>query len=150
MALTGARGASPGRALTLLGAAHAVWGLVAHRDALRDIVRAGVVRSVGDGIFDHAHARGVRAAAFWFLLAAPLVAVVGYLAEAAARAGNGRAVRVAGGTVVGLGVIGPTVIPRSGFPVAVAIGGWLLHRGRALDVTGTPDRLRGGGRGHHE
>ena len=133
MALVGRRAPSPGQALMLLGLGHAAWGLVAYREPLGEIVRAGVVGSVGDGIFDTEHSRGPRAAAFWFLLAAPIVAVLGYLTEAASRAGNARAVRVSGGTVLGLGVLGTAVIPRSGFPVTVPLGLWLLRSARRLD-----------------
>ena len=123
---------SPGSTLVALGLGHAVWGLVAYGEPLRDIVRAGVVGAVGDGIFDTENADGARAAGFWFMFAAPLVSGFGYLAETALRSGDGRAVRVAGGTTVALGAMGTAVIPRSGFPVAVPIGLWLLRRGRAL------------------
>ena len=123
---------SPGSTLVALGLGHAVWGLVAYGEPLRDIVRAGVVGAVGDGIFDTENADGARAAGFWFMFAAPLVSGFGYLAETALRTGNGRAARVAGGTTVALGAMGTAVIPRSGFPVAVPIGLWLLRRGRAL------------------
>ena len=132
MALSGRRLASPG---TALGCGPAAWAAVAYREPLRTIVRAGVVDAVGDGIFATAHARGDRAAGFWFLFAAPLVALTGYLTQGALDDGNGRAARVAGGTTLGLGLIGSVVIPRSGFPVAVPIGYWLLRRGRALDHT---------------
>ena len=125
---------SPGSTLVALGLGHAVWGLVAYGEPLRDIVRAGVVRAVGDGIFDTEEARGARAAGFWFMLAAPLVSGFGYLTEAALRAGDGRAVRVAGGTTLALGAMGTAVMPRSGFPAAVPIGVWLLRRARALDA----------------
>jgi hypothetical protein len=128
MAHTGRRLASPGNALTLLGLGHAVWAMVAYRQPLREIVRAGVVGAVGDGIFTTEHAQGPRAAGFWFLFAAPLVAVDGYLTEAALRSGDDRAVRVSGATTVGLGLIGSVVIPRSGFPVAVPLGLWLMRR----------------------
>lgn len=148
MVFAGRRLASPGYALVLLGVGHAGWGLVAYRAALREIARAGIVRSVGDGIFDTEHDRGARAAGFWFMLAAPLVALDGYLVEAALRAGDARAARVSGGAALGLGVIGSVVIPRSGFPVAVPIGVWLLRRGRALDASGSRGRPRGAGRGH--
>lgn len=116
-----------------LGAGHAVWGLVAHSEPLREIVRAGVVGAVGDGIFDTEEDRGAGAAGFWSMFAAPLVSSIGYLTEAALRSGNGRAVRVAGGTTLALGAVGTAVIPRSGFPAAVALGLWLLRRARALD-----------------
>ena len=134
MVFAGRRFASPGYTLMLLGFGHAAWALIAYGEPLREIVRAGVVRSVGDGIFDTDHDRGPRAAGLWFLLAAPLVVVDGYLTEAADRAGNARAVRTSGLTVLGLGVVGTTVIPRSGFPVAVPIGYWLLRRSRALEL----------------
>jgi hypothetical protein len=147
MALRGRRLASPGHALTLLGLGHTAWALVAYRDPLREIVRAGVVGAVGDGIFDRTHDRGARAAGFWFLLAAPLVAVDGCLTEAALRAGDRRAARISGGTTLGLGLLGSVVIPRSGFPVAVPVGLWLLRRAAAPDRTGSGSAVR---RGHHE
>jgi hypothetical protein len=134
MVCTGRRFASPGNALMLLGFGHAAWALTAYGEPLRDIVRAGVVRTVGDGIFDRDHDRGARAAGFWFLLAAPLVAMDGYLTEAAAQAGNARAVRISGRTTLALGVVGATVIPRSGFPAAAPLGWWLLRRSRAMEV----------------
>jgi hypothetical protein len=140
MALTGRRLASPGSVLSLLGTAHAVWGLVAYRDPLRDIARAGVVGTVGDGIFDTAHDRDGRAAGFWFMFAAPVLVSYGRLAEAALRARDTRAVRSAGRAVLGLGLVGSAVIPRSGFPVAVPVGYWLLRRASAIDVTGTEER----------
>jgi hypothetical protein len=132
MRTVGRQFASPGYALMLLGCGHAVWGLVAYHEPLRELVRAGVVRSVGDGIFDTDHDRGPRAAGFWFLLFAPLVVINGYLAEAALRAGDARAAGVGGRTTLGLGVVGTAVMPRSGFPAALPIGYWLLRRGREL------------------
>jgi hypothetical protein len=130
------RFASPGYALMLLGFGHAVWALVAYGEPLHEILRARVVRSVGDGIFDTDHDRGPRAAGFWFLLAAPLVAVDGYLTESALAAGNRRAATISGLTTLGLGLVGTTVIPRSGFPVAIPLGYWLLRRSRALELPG--------------
>lgn len=132
MVCAGRRLISPGHTLVLLGVGHAAWGLVAYHEPLDAIVRSGVRGSVGDGIFDTDHDRDARAAGFWFMFAAPLVALCGHLAEAALRAGDARAVRISGGTVLGLGVAGAVAIPRSGFPVAVPIGYWLLRRGRAL------------------
>jgi hypothetical protein len=126
--------ASPGYALMLLGCGHAVWGLVAYHEPLRELVRAGVVRSVGDGIFDTDHDRGPRAAAFWFQLAAPLLVTIGYLAEAALRAGDTRATNVTGRTTLGIAMVGTAVMPRSGFPAGLPIGYWLLRRGRKLGV----------------
>jgi hypothetical protein len=73
----------------LLGCGHAIWGLAVYREPLREIVQERVVRSVGDGIFDSDHDRGPRAAGFWFLLAAPFMALSGYLLESALRSGAG-------------------------------------------------------------
>jgi Family of unknown function (DUF6463) len=116
----------------VLGCGHVGWGLIAYREPLRELVRGGVVGSVGDGIFDTDHDRGPRAAAFWFLFAAPLTVLSGYLAEAALRAGDDRAVSVAGRSTLGLGVVGTAVMPRSGFPAALPVGYWLVRRGREL------------------
>ena len=132
MSSKGRQFASPGYALMLLGCGHVAWGLGVYHEPLGEVIRAGVVRSVGDGIFDTDHDRGARAAGFWFLLFAPPLAISGYLAEAALRAGDARAARAVGGTTLGLGLVGTAVMPRSGFPAALPIGYWLLRRGRDL------------------
>jgi hypothetical protein len=132
MKITGHRLVSPGYAVMLVGCGHALWGLVAYREPLREIVDAKVIGSVGDGIFDTAHDRGPRAAGFWFLFAAPLMVLSGYLLEASLRAGDAHAVKLAGNTVLGLGAIGTAVMPRSGFPAVLPVGGWVLHRSRRL------------------
>ena len=128
--------ASPGNAMMLLGLGHAGWGLVAYHEPLRELLRAGVVGSVGDGIFDTEHARGPRAAGYWFMFVAPLTVLSGYLVEAALRAGDARAVTVGGGTTLGLGLVGTAVMPRSGFPAALPLGYWLLRRARELRSRG--------------
>jgi hypothetical protein len=123
---------SPGRALMALGVGHAAWGAVAYGRELREIASAGIVDSVGDGNFRDAHARGPRAAAFWFMMAAPLVGLSGYLADAAERAGDGRALQVSGRAIGAVCLLGEAVIPRSGFPGGLATAYWLERRGRAL------------------
>jgi hypothetical protein len=121
---------SPGYATMVVGVGHLAWGLIAYREPLREILDEGVVRSVGDGIFDTDHDRGARAAGFWFLLAAPLICLNGYLLEGALRRGDARAVKVGGTTVLGIGLVGTTVMPTSGFPAVLPIGCWLLRRSR--------------------
>jgi hypothetical protein len=76
-----ARFVSPGYAIMLVGVGHAIWGLIAYHDPVWDLIRAGFVGSVGDGIFDTTDAKGPRAAAFWFLLTAPFLVLAGYLVE---------------------------------------------------------------------
>ncbi len=121
---------SPGNALVLIGAGHTGWGLIAYREALRDIARAGVVGTVGEGIYRQEHARGPRAAAFWFVFAGPLISGLGYLTERALRAGDRRAVAASGATTLALGAVGTAVIPTAPFPAAMAIGAWLLRLAR--------------------
>jgi hypothetical protein len=116
--------------MVLLACGHALWGLVVYRRPLRELVRAGVADTVGDGIFRDDHAHDARAAGFWFMFAAPLLALCGYLVEAAIRADDRRALRVSGRSVLVVGALGLTVIPRSGFPAALPIAYQLLRRGR--------------------
>jgi Family of unknown function (DUF6463) len=123
---------SPGNALMLVGCGHVVWGLIGYHEPLKEIVRAGVHDSVGDGIFRTTHARDARAVAFWFLFSAPLMWLCGRLLETALEAEDSRAVSISGRTVAGLGALGMTVIPRSGFPSVVPIGLWAMRRGRLM------------------
>src|SRR4051794_30325123 len=125
---------SPGYVTMAVGAGHAVWGLFAYRAALREIGRAGYVDSVGDGLFRRDHSHDERAAAFWFMAIAPITVLAGYLGEAAIRAQDRRAVTAAGVTMTLMTAAGAAAIPRSGFPGALLLGPWLLHRARRLGV----------------
>lgn len=113
-----------------LGAGHLAWGAKAYRTPLREIAQAGLVDSVGDGLFRREHSADARAAAFWFMAAAPMVGLMGYLSEQAERAGDRRAVTAAGLSVASVSALGLAVIPRSGFPAGLAVGGWMIARGR--------------------
>lgn len=73
---------SPGYATLAMGIGHGVWGLLAYRTGMKQIARAGYLDSVGDGLFRKEHSQDQRAAAFWFMFAAPITALLGYLAEA--------------------------------------------------------------------
>lgn len=128
----GAHLLSPGYATLAMGISHGVWGLLAYRTGLRKIARAGYLDSVGDGLFRTKHSQDQRAAAFWFMFAAPTTALLGYLAEAAIQSGNRRAVATAGVGITALTVTGAAAIPRSGFPPAIALGLWMLHRASQL------------------
>lgn len=115
----------------MIAGGHALWGAVAYRREIAEIGRAGVVGAVGDGLFDAKHARDGRAAAFWFLTAAPLIALNGYLIGRAERTGDRQALRVAGRALVGIGLAGGAAMPRSGFLSVPPVGVWLMRRGRA-------------------
>ena len=123
---------SPGYAVMATGVGHGVWGLIAYRSGLREIARAGYVDSVGDGLFRKKHSDDERAAAFWFMAAAPLVALAGYLGEAAIRAQDRRAVTTAGVLVTLITAAGATAMPRSGFSGALLLGPWMIRRARRL------------------
>jgi hypothetical protein len=113
----------------LIAVGHTLWGLVAYRKPLREIARAGFVDSVGDGIFQRAHADDGRAAAFWFMMAGPLVGILGYCAEAASRAGDTSTLKATGRAAVALGAVGALVIPRSGFHLVPPVGYRLIRQG---------------------
>jgi uncharacterized protein DUF6463 len=131
---------SPGYGTMAIGAGHAVWGLIAYRSALRKIVRAGYVDSVGDGLFRTEHSRDERAAAFWFMAIAPITVLTGYLGEAAIRSRDRRAVTTAGVAITLMGAAGAAAMPRSGFPSAVLLGPWLIHRARSMgDLAPLPE-----------
>lgn len=123
---------SPGRGVMLLGLAHAVWGWIAHREALRELGRTSPVRALGDGIFEQEHARDERAAGFWFMSVAPLLALVGYLVESALRAGDDRALTFTGRLFTTAGAAGLVLIRRSGSPGLLALGLWMGRRGRRM------------------
>jgi Family of unknown function (DUF6463) len=127
-----ARFLSPGNLMMALGVGHAVWGLNAYRSGLRQIAGAGYIDSVGDGLFRTDHSKDERAAAFWFMFAAPITVLAGYLDEAAIRSQDRRAVTTAGIVTTFLGAAGAAAIPRSGFPAALVLGPWMIHRARQL------------------
>jgi hypothetical protein len=121
------RHGTPGNAIKVIGVGHATWGVLAYRRPLAELL-ATPLDSVGDGIFAKAHSDDARAAAFWFLLAAPLIVLTGRLVEAAERSRDAPAMRAAGRTVFGIGVLGTAVMPRSGFLAVFPVGWWLTRR----------------------
>ncbi len=123
---------SPGRAIVAMGFGHVAWGLFVYRKPLMELAREGIADSVGDGIFQRAHSLDDRAAGFWFLFAAPMMGLLGHLVEAAEKRGDGRALRASGRALIGLGAVGSTFIPRSGFPAVPLVGWWMIRRSRRL------------------
>ena len=123
---------SPGRALQAMGCGHVAWGLFAYRKPLAELAREGIADSVGDGIFQRAHTQEGRAAGFWFLFAAPMMGMLGYMIDAAEERGDARALRRCGRALTGLGTISSAFIPRSGFPAAALVGWWMIQRSRRL------------------
>ena len=124
---------SPGRAIQAMGCGHVAWGLFAYRKPLAELAREGrIADSIGDGIFQRAHSQDGRAAAFWFLFAAPMMGLLGHLIHAAEERGVARALRRSGRAVIVLGAVSSTFIPRSGFPAVPLVGWWMVRRSRRL------------------
>ncbi|GAB2607767.1 hypothetical protein GCM10027168_45840 [Streptomyces capparidis] len=111
---------SAGRWLQVVGIGHGAIGAVIYRDVLADIARGKLVNSVPD--------RGDRAAAFWFMAAAPALWMGGRLLRSAEEHGDIPAQRAAGAVLTAVGVTGTAAMPKGGFPALVGIGGLLLRR----------------------
>ncbi len=120
---------APRTAFDVLAVGHTAWGLYAYRREVGDLL-SELPGSVGDGIFDRRHSHDARAAAFWFLLVGPLLALLGRLHAAAEAAGDRDAQRASARAVTAVSVAGWVAIPRSGFPGGLALGLWLLRRAR--------------------
>ncbi|MGC9439408.1 DUF6463 family protein [Streptomyces sp. WG5] len=111
---------SAGRWLQVVGTGHGVLGAVIYRDVLVDMARDGLIDSVPD--------RGDRAAAFWFMAAAPALWLGGRLLQAAEEHEDIPAQRAAGVVLTVVGATGTVMMPKSGFPALAGIGGLLLRR----------------------
>ncbi|RCG22061.1 hypothetical protein DTL70_16475 [Streptomyces diacarni] len=101
---------------------HGTIGAALYRDVLADMARAGVVGSVPE--------RGDRAAAFWFLAAAPALWMGGRLLRSAEEHGDTAAQRAAGATLLGVGAVGAAAMPKGGFWALLGLGGEALRRSR--------------------
>ena len=122
-------GSGPGEGvlLRLLSIGHALVGIAIYRRELRSIVR--------DGVLAGAAYRGPKAAAFWFLVPAPLTWIIGRLVSDAEEAEDWSALRRAHRLGLISAAIAIFCLPVSGF------WGWLAlsSRGlrRARKATGT-------------
>lgn len=111
---------SAGHWLQVVGVSHAAIGAVIYRDVFADMVRGNLLNSVPD--------RGDRAAAFWFMAAAPTLWMGGRLLRSAEEHEDIPAQRAAGVVLTAVGMTGTAAMPKSGFPALVGIGGLLLRR----------------------
>ena len=95
-----------GAALSIVGILHLSIGLVEHRKVLREIVRGGVIDTVGGD--------AEREAAFWFITCGVTIVLMGSLARWA-RLQTGTLPTFVGPALLGIGTAGVTLMPRSGF-----------------------------------
>ncbi|WP_432004263.1 DUF6463 family protein [Streptomyces sioyaensis] len=112
---------SAGFWLQVVGIGHGAIGAVVYRDVFADMAaNRSLVNSVPG--------RGDRAAAFWFMAAAPALWMGGRLLRSAEEHKDIPAQRAAGAVLTAVGVTGTAAMPKSGFPTLVGIGGLLLRR----------------------
>ena len=105
---------SPAGALEGLGIAHAIVGVLKFRRELRGIVNDGVFNAVGND--------PQRNAALWFLMVAPPLWLSGHLLRHAESADDQRTQLVAGSTLIGTGLLGVVVLPKSPFAAVIGVG----------------------------
>jgi len=106
---------SPARWVQLLGVGHLGIGAVLYRREIRDVVRSGVVGTVGD--------HGPVATAWWFLVVAPATWAAGRSMRALERGEPASAALRPVGVVLGVtGALGAVVMPRSPFWLLAAAG----------------------------
>ena len=105
---------SSGFVLQCIAVAHAVVGMVTFRRTLASMARAGVLNAVGNDT-------GERAAAFWFMAAAPLLWSTGRLLQFAEGNGDDESSRNAAVAVTAVAVAGILMMPRSPFWLVAAV-----------------------------
>lgn len=95
-----------GDALTIIGILHTSIGLAEHRRVLREVVR--------DGMIDAVEGDPEREAALWFLTCGVSLVLMGRLARWPQRQA-GTLPSFVGPELLGIGMAGVTLMPRSGF-----------------------------------
>lgn len=126
-----------GRLLIGVGVGHLIVGIALFHAPLAAVVRDGVVNTIPLGTdFD-------RQAAFWFLFATPVTFLLGQLANRALVRSDAPSVRTIGWYLVGMGIVGVTMMPLSGFWLLLALAPLFLREARRLqDETGDERRPR--------
>lgn len=104
--MTGLSRPTAGTALTIVGILHTSIGLAEHREVLRDVVR--------DGVIDTVEGDAEREAAFWFITCGVAIVLMGWSLRWA-RLQTGTLPRFVGPALLGIGTVGVTLMPRSGF-----------------------------------
>jgi hypothetical protein len=95
-----------GDALATVGVLHTTVGLAKYRKALREMVRDGVIDTIEDD--------PDREAAVWFLTCGASLSLMGFLARWTLRQ-TGTLPFFVGPMLFGIGAVGATLMPRSGF-----------------------------------
>lgn len=108
-------------ALIVLGALHVIFGLMRFRTPLRAALSEGLI-----GRFSSDESRRL---AFWFILTGPLLLLIGQLALRAAEARDLGAIQLIGFYLLGVGIIGVALFPKSPLWSILPVGAALIAAG---------------------
>jgi hypothetical protein len=111
-------------ALVALGASHVVFGLVKFKQPLRQAIASGFVGKFG--------APELRRTAFWFVMFGLALLPAGHVAVRAAGGADLALLRLVGGYVCAISLIGVAAFPRSPFPASLVTSVLLLMAGFGL------------------
>ena len=126
--MNGFRLPGSGRLLQAVALGHTIVGIAFYRDELGGIRRDRVVGAVPY--------RGPRATAFWFLVASPLLWILGDLLNRAEQAGDSDALRQASRVGLLSSVLAVICMPISGFWTWVVISLRGLRDARRMEISG--------------
>lgn len=115
-----------GRLLMAIALGHAVVGVALFQAPLAAMLRDGLFDSVRPSLASGVPSSFDRAAAFWFLLFAPALFMLGQIVERAAARRDGPLLSLIGWHLLAIGLIGVVVIPISGFWTLLAVAPLLL------------------------
>ena len=126
-----------GRLLIATALAHVVVGVAVYHRQLRAICDDGILNAV----MPHYD----RRAAFWFLLFAPALLMLGQITNRAVESGDARTLKVVAWNLLAIGVVGVVLMPISGFWALIALVPLFLRaastaRGQRVSDTETPTR----------
>lgn len=104
-----------------LGVAHIAYGLVKFRAPLWEAVAAGFV--------DQFKATELRRTAFWFVAVGPLMMLAGHVAIHAVSVGDLGLLKVIGGYMLFISLVGVAAFPKSPFLAGLIVSPWLIAVG---------------------
>jgi hypothetical protein len=132
-----------GRLLLATAVGHALVGVWLYHAPLAAMVHDGIVGSLMLRVVPDASswvpavdAPADRAAAFWFLLFTPVLAMLAWLVDRAEDRGADWALAGLGRGLLGIGIGGVLIAPVSGFWIVLALGPLVSHTGRRVAAAG--------------
>jgi len=115
-----------GRLLMATGIGHSLVGVIVFREALVGISSDGFLNAFWP-YFD-------RLSAFWFLLFSPALFMLGQITNRAVERRDAYILRVVGGYLLGIAVVGVAALPISGFWFVLVLAMLVLKAARRADT----------------